>query len=63
MASVESVSTLDYVLDKFGSSINIYIFWQIFPANQTPPKKKSVVSLSSDILDMMCLFSSRFRIA
>lgn len=40
MASVESVSTLDYVLDKFGSSINIYIFWQIFPANQTPPKKK-----------------------
>lgn len=46
------------MLDKSGSSVNIYIFWQIFPANQTPlQKKKSVVSLSSDTLDMMCLFS------
>ena len=47
------------MLDKSGSSVNIYIFWQIFPANQTPlqKKKKPVVSLSSDILDMMCLFS------
>ena len=49
------------MLDKFDSSVNIYIFCQIFPANQNHPppkkKKKSVVSLSSDILDMMFLLS------